>query len=173
VRDPLDQVEDLFTGAGGRAYLGEDVTIATHMLQTAARAEAAGADSALIAAALLHDVGYLVGAREVDHPEAGAAWLAAWLPPAVTEPVRLHVEAKRYLCGVEEGYGSSLSDESARTLRMQGGPMDASQATAFAARPHSESALAVRRFDDRGKLPDAATRPITSYRRLLGWLVTG
>jgi gamma-butyrobetaine dioxygenase len=173
VKDPLEEVEDLFTGAGGRAYRGEDVTIATHMLQAAARAEASGADSTLIAAALLHDVGYLVGAHEIDHPEVGAAWLAAWLPPTVTEPVRLHVEAKRYLCGTEGAYAGSLSSESARTLRMQGGPMDAREAEVFAALPHGSGAVAVRRWDDLGKLPAATARPIMAYRRLLGWLVTG
>jgi gamma-butyrobetaine dioxygenase len=173
MRDPLAEVEDLFTGAGGRAYLGEDVTIATHMLQAAACAEASGAGSVLVAAALLHDVGYLVGAHEVDHADVGAAWLARWLPPTVTEPVRLHVQAKRYLCGAEELYAASLSGESARTLRMQGGPMSRDEAAAFGIAPHGDDAVAVRRFDDLGKVAGASIRPIASYRRLLGWLVTG
>ncbi len=165
--DPIDRVEQLFGGGGGNAYLGEDVTIATHMLQAAARAAAAGADGALVAAALLHDVGYLLGAREVDHPEVAGRWLAGWLPAAVTEPVRLHVEAKRYLCAVDRAYAATLSRESVRTLALQGGPMSPEAAARFAARPHAAAAVAVRRWDDGGKVPGAATGSVGHYRGLL------
>ncbi|MGF7237832.1 MAG: HD domain-containing protein [Frankia sp.] len=168
--DPIDRVQELFGGVGGRAYLGEDVTIATHMLQAAARAEAAGAGDALVAAALLHDVGYLLGAREVDHPVVAARWLAHWLPSAVTEPVLLHVEAKRYLCAVDGAYVAALSSESIRTLALQGGPLSPDAAAEFAAGPHGAAAVAVRRWDDGGKVTGVTTGSIDLYRDLLGSL---
>ncbi|HUY47042.1 MAG TPA: HD domain-containing protein [Streptosporangiaceae bacterium] len=110
--DPVRVIAEFFAAEGAHEYLGERVTQAAHMLQAAALAEAAGAGPELVAAALLHDVGHFTGAvtgRElmngVDnrHGEAGANWLAQWFGPGVTEPVRLHVAAKRYLCAVEPG----------------------------------------------------------------------
>ena len=110
------------------------------MLQAAALAELAGAAPALIAAALLHDVGHFTGTvtgrdlmqgTDNRHSDQGANWLAQWFGPEVTEPVRLHVDAKRYLCAVEPGYLDRLSPASVYTLRVQGGPMQAAEAAEF------------------------------------------
>src|SRR5438132_9041829 len=104
----VDRIAELFAGEGLQKYLGEEVTIAVHMLQAAALAERAGAPDEEVAAALLHDVGHFeeVGRRPTDgshlevvdyrHHDTGADWLARWFPREVTEPVRLHVMAKRY-----------------------------------------------------------------------------
>ena len=100
----VDLLAELFAEQGGSEYFGEAVTQAEHMLQAAACAEAAGASNALIAAALLHDVGHFTGeisgaelmaGTDNRHSHTGADWLGAWFPNAVTEPVRLHVAAKR------------------------------------------------------------------------------
>jgi gamma-butyrobetaine dioxygenase len=96
------------------------------------------------------------------HGARGAAWLAQWFPPAVTEPVRLHVAAKRYLCVTEPGYYGLLSLESVRTLVLQGGPMTPEQAAAFGALPFARDAVAVRRWDDEAKDP-AVTPPAFAY----------
>src|SRR5216683_1655258 len=132
---PVDQLARLFAGEGVQSYLGEEVSIATHMLQAGALAECAGAADALVAAALLHDVGHFeaVGRRSTDtqvrepidyrHQDSGADWLAQWFPTEVTEPVRLHVLAKRYLCAVEPDYLAQLSPASVHTLELQGGPL--------------------------------------------------
>ena len=177
----VEVIGELFAGPGARDYLGEPVTIGEHMLQAGTLAEAAGADSPLVAAALLHDIGHLRGepsrggqgpppqaARpagsspradtDTRHGEAGARWLSQWFGEAVTEPVRLHVAAKRYLCAAEEGYFGLLSAESVRTLSLQGGPMTAAEAAAFEALPYARDAVAVRRWDDQAKDP-AATPP--------------
>src|SRR5215472_8867367 len=123
--DPIEVLATLFADQGSRDYFGEPVSQAAHMLQTAAHAHAAGARPALIAAALLHDVGHFLGPVSGDdlmngidnhHSEVGAAWLATWFPAAVTEPVRLHVAAKRYLCAVEPIYLTELSIASLYTL---------------------------------------------------------
>jgi gamma-butyrobetaine dioxygenase len=149
----IDQLEALFAGPGAGEYLGEAVTMGVHMRQAGALAEAAGAPPALVAAALLHDVGHLRGASDARHSLAGADWLAQWFGPEVTEPVRLHVAAKRYLCAAEADYLARLSPESVRTLALQGGPMSAEEAVAFEARPFSGDAVRVRRWDDEAKDP--------------------
>src|ERR1700741_3256561 len=123
-----------------------------------ALAEAAEAPPPLVAAALLHDVGHLRGETDARHGPAGAQGLGPGVGPAVTEPVRLHVAAKRYLCAIAPGYFGLLSAESVRTLALQGGPMTPEQAAAFAALPFAHDAVAVRRWDDQAKDP-AATPP--------------
>ena len=160
-------------------YLGEPVTQASHMLQAAALAERAGASGPLVAAALLHDVGHFTGTitghdlmRGTDnrHSDQGAAWLAQWFGPEVTEPVRLHVAAKRYLCATEPGYFGQLSAESVRTLALQGGPMTAEQVAAFEALPFARDAVAVRRWDDEAKDPEVTPPEFSHFEPLLGIL---
>jgi phosphonate degradation associated HDIG domain protein len=149
----VETIGKMFAGPGARDHLGEPVPIGEHMLQAGALAEAAGAEGALVGAALLHDIGHLLGEDEDEdrHGEAGANWLSQWFGDAVTEPVRLHVPAKRYLCALDAGYFGLLSAESVRTLSRQGGPMTAAEMTAFQALPFSRDAVAVRRWDDQAK----------------------
>jgi gamma-butyrobetaine dioxygenase len=160
-----DAVARLLSTAGARDYLGEPVTVLEHLLRAGSLAEAAGMPPALVAAALLHDVGHLLEAdgsaglsgaelmagRDNEHAERGARWLARWFGPEVTEPVRLHVEAKRYLCATEPGYQGLLSEASRHTLAVQGGPMSAAQARLFAASGQAAQAVAIRRLDDKAK----------------------
>ena len=149
------ELGELFAGAGGQEYLGEAVTIATHSLQAGGLALAAGAPDALVAAALLHDVGHFIETEK--HDDSGARWLAGSFDAAVTEPVRLHVLAKRYLCTVEPSYFDLLSPASVHTLELQGGTMSAEEVAAFEASPYHVDAVAVRRWDDEAKDPDADT----------------
>jgi gamma-butyrobetaine dioxygenase len=158
----VEAIAELFAGPGAADYLGEPVTIGIHMRQAGALAEAAGADGSLVAAALLHDIGHLRNETDSRHGDAGARWLSQWFGAAVTEPVRLHVAAKRYLCATEPGYLGLLSTESVRTLALQGGPMTAGQAAAFWALPFARGAVAVRRWDDEAKDP-AVTPPEFAY----------
>jgi phosphonate degradation associated HDIG domain protein len=177
---PVQVIAELFASGGAADYLGEAVTQATHMLQAAALADRAGAAPALIAAALLHDVGHFTGAvsgrdlmRGTDnrHSEQGANWLAQWFGPEVTEPVRLHVDAKRYLCAVEPDYAQRLSPASVYTLGVQGGPMLAHEAAEFAARPFAADACQVRRWDDEAKVPDAPAPAFEHFAPVLAGLV--
>jgi gamma-butyrobetaine dioxygenase len=167
----VEIIAELFSGPGGQAYLGEPVTIGVHMRQAGALAEAAGADGPLVAAALLHDIGHLRQETDTGHGEAGARWLSQWFGGAVTEPVRLHVPAKRYLCAVEPGYFGRLSAESVRTLSRQGGPMTAEEAAEFEALPHAADAVAVRRWDDEAKDPAVTPPEFGHFAALLGALV--
>ena len=167
----IEIIAELFSGPGGQAYLGEPVTIGVHMRQAGALAEAAGAGAPLVAAALLHDIGHLRQETDTRHGEAGARWLSQWFGEAVTEPVRLHVPAKRYLCATEPGYFGLLSAESVRTLSLQGGPMTAGEAAAFEALPHAADAVAVRRWDDEAKDPAVTPPEFAHFAALLGALV--
>jgi len=174
--DPIQVIADLFATEGADEYLGEPVTQASHMLQAAALAQGAGAPPPLVAAALLHDVGHFTSAisghdlmRGTDnrHSDAGADWLGQWFGEEVTEPIRLHVAAKRYLCAVEPGYLAALSPASVYTLGVQGGPMDAAERAEFEANPYAGAALRLRRWDDEAKDPAASPPAFGYYKSLL------
>jgi phosphonate degradation associated HDIG domain protein len=182
--DPVTVIGELFASEGLADYLGEPVSQAAHMLQAAALAERDGAERdgaapPLVAAALLHDVGHFTGmvtgrdlmaGTDDRHGEQGAAWLARWFGPEVTEPVRLHVAAKRYLCAVEPGYLARLSPASVYTLGIQGGPMEAGEIAAFLASAYAEDACRVRRWDDDAKDPAAAVPPFAHFAPVLSAL---
>jgi gamma-butyrobetaine dioxygenase len=135
-----------------------------------------------VAAALLHDVGHICGHQPTGgdlmngtdnrHGETGAAWLAQWFPEEVTEPVRLHVAAKRYLCAVVPRYYGRLSAASVHTLAIQGGPMNDAEAAAFETLPYASAAVAVRRWDEAAKDPAAPGRSFDHFRPLLASLLS-
>ncbi|GAB5469736.1 MAG: HD domain-containing protein [Rhodospirillales bacterium] len=167
----IDHLEELFATKGEATY-GERVTQRDHALQTAACARAEDAEDSLVIAALLHDVGHLVTAPDDafgqwNHGESGADFLAAHFDPAVCEPVRLHVQAKRYLCQAEPGYHAKLSPASTHTLAKQGGPFTAEEARAFLARPHAQDAIRLRRWDESGKVDGLDILPFAAYRARL------
>jgi gamma-butyrobetaine dioxygenase len=177
---PVEEIAALFACEGWREYLGEAVTQAEHMLQAGALAAAAEVEDPLVAAALLHDVGHfkgelsgrdLMGGTDNRHEESGAEFLARWFGPEVSEPVRLHVAAKRYLCHVEPDYLVALSPASRYSLGLQGGPMQSAEARAFERHPHWRQAVALRRFDDLAKDPATTTPPFEQFVPLLERLV--
>jgi [1-hydroxy-2-(trimethylamino)ethyl]phosphonate dioxygenase len=168
----VTEIEALFAEHGDESY-GEGVTMLSHMLQAAALAESQGADEALVIAALLHDVGHFLQPTDDSfgyhkHDRSGGDWLAKRFPQEVSEPVRLHVTAKRYLCAVEKDYFEKLSAASVYTLSQQGGPMSDDEVRAFAASPHLESAVRLRRWDDSGKVTGVTVRDLPYYRAMLG-----
>lgn len=163
---------ELIEERGETLYGGEAVTQLQHALQCAQLAENEGASPALITAALLHDVGHLLEddfedapAHDADrrHEDLGDAFLARWFGPDVTEPVRLHVAAKRYLCAVEPGYLAGLSPASRHSLMLQGGPMNETEVAEFEAGPHAEDAVRLRRWDDLGKAPSMQTATLAHF----------
>ena len=157
---------DIFARRGGEEYLGEPVTMAQHMLQGATFAEQKGLSEEIIVAALLHDIGHFTsefGTYSPDdtedkfHEEAGAAVLAEFFPSIVTECVRHHVAAKRYLCATDPSYFDRLSTASVHSLNLQGGPMSQAEVAEFAANPNLDDIIQVRFLDEAGKEPDMHT----------------
>ena len=168
--DFVGELEAIFTTRGAREYLGEEISIAEHMIQSAMRAEESTSSDSLIVAALLHDIGHLVQSQteaedwDREHDVVGAAYLAPRFGPAVVEPVRLHVQAKRYLCLVEPGYRERLSPASVHTLSLQGGVMSTQEAKAFESNSHYRGAVQIRRWDDSGKKEGIPIRSFSHFR---------
>lgn len=171
---------DLFAQQGATEYMGEAVTMSQHMEQSAACAAADGASDSLVIAALLHDIGHFIGEHPIDalekgidnnHETVGADYLQAHFPDSVSEPVRLHVTAKRYLCATDPEYFGRLSAASVNSLNVQGGPMDDAEVRAFEANPHHRQAVKLRLYDDDGKVAGLTIKPVTDYRETLESLV--
>ena len=170
-----DEIFALYRRRGGASY-GEGVTQSEHALQAGWLAEKAGAAPELIAATLLHDIGHLlhdlpedIAEQGVDtrHEALASAWLSQHFGPAVSEPVRLHVAAKRYLCAVEPGYVDALSDASILSLSLQGGAMSKEEAAAFGALLCSSEAVQIRRWDDEAKQIGLETPGFEHFRPFL------
>ena len=173
--DPLRQeLLDIFVGRATKRYGLSAINQLQHALQAAALAEKDEAPPATVLASLLHDVGHMIhqlgedpAARGIDdvHEELGAKWLAERFGPEVSEPVRLHVAAKRYLCTVESDYFGKLSPDSVRSLELQGGLMSADELDRFRANPHHAEAVRLRRYDEAAKDPRANTPDFDHYLR--------
>jgi phosphonate degradation associated HDIG domain protein len=173
--DPLRQeLMDIFVGRATRRDGLSAINQLQHALQAATLAEADDAPPATVLASLLHDVGHMIhhlgedpAGRGVDdvHEELGARWLAERFAPEVSEPVRLHVAAKRYLCAVESDYFGKLSPDSVRSLGLQGGPMSADEIEQFRRNPLHAEAVRLRRFDEAAKDPRATTPDFDHFLR--------
>ena len=178
----IDFILNLFAQRGAREYMGEAVTMSQHMEQSAACAVADDAPDSLVVAALLHDIGHFIGEHPIEalengidnnHEEAGAAYLKPFFPASVTEPIRLHVAAKRYLCATDPDYLGQLSDASINSLNVQGGPMSPAEIESFEANPFHKDAVELRLYDDDGKVAGLEIKPVTEYRSRLESLLQG
>jgi phosphonate degradation associated HDIG domain protein len=165
-------IEKLFGEHGHIEYAGEGVSQLEHALQSAHAAELEGATSELVTAALLHDLGHMLNpqgetptARGIDdqHQYYALPFIRPLFGDAVCEPIRLHVEAKRALCALEPDYYEALSEDSKRSLTLQGGIHTHAETDAFLAKPFAEDAIRVRRWDDAAKVPGAATPPLEHF----------
>jgi [1-hydroxy-2-(trimethylamino)ethyl]phosphonate dioxygenase len=166
----------LLSSQGGDSYFGEPVTVLEHCLQAAHFAREANSPETLIAAALLHDVGHLLhqsGENAADtgldtqHEELANQLLSAHLPTSVTQPIHLHVAAKRYLCHADSDYLQTLSPSSLLSLGLQGGPMSDEEAQAFLALPFAQEAITLRHWDDEAKIPALIVPAAGSYLPIL------
>ena len=156
-------------------YLGEKVTIAEHMIQTAMLAEKNNSPQSLICACLLHDIGHFIiqdpdqlVSKSVDgeHEDIAFNFLKNYFKPEVTEPIKLHVSAKRYLCR-EKSYYNLLSKASKVSLELQGGKMNNDEAQKFILLKHHKDAITLRKYDDEGKIPNIKIKNINDYKKLI------
>jgi phosphonate degradation associated HDIG domain protein len=170
------EVLAIYGRRGAQAYFGEAVSVTEHALQAAHFAHLEGAPPPMILASLLHDIGHLIETVpekmeewtcDARHEIGGAHWLAAHFGAAVSEPVRLHVAAKRYLCASDADYMRLLSPASVKTLRLQGGAMTGAELARFEAEPYFRAAVQLRRWDDRAKIAGLATPEIETYVPLI------
>jgi phosphonate degradation associated HDIG domain protein len=171
------EIQSILEGKAEGRYGLSFINQQQHALQSAWLAEKEGGDDALIAASLMHDIGHMVhdlGDNPAEdgiddkHEELGHAWLTQHFGPEVTEPVRLHVAAKRYLCAVEPDYFAKLSSDSVLSLSLQGGPMSEAEVAAFRANPYHDAAVRLRRYDEQAKVKDLVTPPVAHFMAAVG-----
>jgi phosphonate degradation associated HDIG domain protein len=171
----VDEILRLYETRGARMYGAEPVSQTEHALQCAGLAAEGGASAELIAASFLHDIGHLIAElphaleRETDdvHQYLPIPFLRGTFADAVLEPIRLHVDAKRYLCKVERDYWDALSAASKHSLALQGGRFDALAAERFLARPFAWDAIRLRRWDDQAKVAGRATPGLRDFEPVL------
>jgi phosphonate degradation associated HDIG domain protein len=177
-----DEILAIFQEHGSSAYFGESVSMSEHALQAAYFSRTAAAPPALIVAALLHDIGHLIDdvpndiadwTVDAHHEQVGSRWLARRFRPEVSEPVRLHVPAKRYLLATDTEYFAKLSPASVITLTLQGGPMAAHEVAKFETELFYKEAVRVRQWDDQGKVAGLKTPGLSDYRALIDELAIG
>lgn len=172
----------LLSDHGAKQYGREAISQLEHALQCAYLAESAGESDEVVIASLLHDVGHMLKAenavaiqpdadRDDLHQYSLMPFLRGKVPDAVLEPIRLHVDAKRYLCHAEPAYFSALSAASIHSLGLQGGVFTEHQAHAFLQQPHAEAAIRLRRYDDLAKVAGRAVPPLEHYLQRLEHLM--
>ncbi len=166
----VEHILDAFAKCGHLDY-GENISMEEHMLQTAFLADENDEEDKVVVAALLHDFGHLIcnmpnnTFEEGDdnyHEELGAKALQDWFEDDIVEAVRLHVDAKRYLCAANPEYKDKLSEASITTMAIQGGPMNKREMLAFRRKKGHRIAIRIRAYDDCGKMPEMR-RPGLNY----------
>jgi phosphonate degradation associated HDIG domain protein len=177
----LSEICSLLERRGHQQYGTEAISQLDHALQCAHLAERSRENTHTVVACLLHDFGHLLAterapivqqnsksyAKDDLHQYIALPFLRALFPPAVLEPIRLHVDAKRYLCNIEAKYWAALSPASKHSLELQGGIFDDNQAKAFFAKPFAKEAVTVRRFDDLAKVKGKVVPSLSHYLRHL------
>ena len=176
----IASIEKRFSIRGSEQYGQEAVTQLQHALQCATWAEAAHQPPTLVAACLLHDLGHLLhdlgedaAERGIDdrHEYRALPFLSQHFPPAVTEPIRLHVNAKRYLCATQADYWANLSPASQLSLTLQGNIFSEAEALTFIAQPYAKDAVQLRIWDDLAKDPQQKTPELEHFLPMLTALV--
>lgn len=176
MKPSLEEITNLLTQKGTAMYGREAVSQLEHALQCATLAESAGERSELITACLLHDLGHLIhnlgeqaAAKGIDdqHEYRAIPYLRHLFGKEVTEPIRLHVDAKRYLCFANKDYWATLSAASKKSLELQGGIFSDQDAAAFIAQPYAKQAVQLRIWDDQAKVRDKMTPNLAHFTQIM------
>ena len=177
----IPEIVELLGSRATTWYGQEAVSQLEHALQCAHLAERANEAPETVVAALLHDLGHMLSAERTPvadqdalpakddlHQFMALPFLRSLFPDAVLEPIKLHVDAKRYLCAVDAGYWAELSPASKHSLELQGGRYDDAQVRAFEDLTFYAEAVRLRRYDDLAKVPGQVTPPLAHYAALMG-----
>lgn len=173
IQNTIAEIRLLFESQGDSEYYGEKISQFEHAAQAALLAQKQGFDYEVQIAAFLHDIGHLLPASSEeelmelygrkDHESVAADWLRArCFSEKIGVLVENHVNAKRYLCFVNETYFENLSEASRKTLEFQGGRMSADEAKIFEQNPHFETIIKMRRWDEAAKV-EAMKLPDLDY----------
>jgi predicted HD phosphohydrolase len=100
-------------------------------------------------------------------PLRGARFLRAGFGPELTDPVKLHGPARRYLARADRRYIATLAPAALQARQEQGGPMGSEEAAAFESHPHAMAAVQLCRWDDLARVPGKSTPPLDHYLVLL------
>lgn len=172
--NPVDEILSHFDLHGANHFDERDVTQIAHALQCAHQAELSGASAAMITASLLHDIGHLINpdaraaidrGEDAEHEIRAVNYLKDWFDDDVLQPIRYHVDAKRYLTATDKDYFARLSSGSVASLAVQGGPFSEDEVEAFETLPYHQDAVQLRRWDEGGKSPTAETPSIRHFRK--------
>ena len=178
----VDFIADIFERCGDQEYLGEPVTMAEHMLQGATFAQRDGQPDDIVVATLLHDIGHFTSefgtfsmqdTQDRYHEHAGEQVLRDFFPPVITDCVKYHVAAKRYLCATDPDYFAKLSPASVHSLNLQGGPMTADEVAEFEQNPNLQAIVQVRLYDDQGKIAGMETPGFAHFAPMVERVVQG
>jgi len=176
----IPEIVELLGSRATTWYGQEAVSQLEHALQCAHLAERANEAPETVVAALLHDLGHMLSAERAPvadqdglpakddlHQFVALPFLRAVFPDAVLEPIKLHVDAKRYLCAVDAAYWGDLSPASKHSLELQGGRYDDAQVRAFEDLTFYAEAVRLRRYDDLAKVPGQVTPSLAHYADLM------
>ncbi|MEM1393410.1 MAG: phosphonate degradation HD-domain oxygenase [Cyanobacteria bacterium P01_H01_bin.150] len=172
----IESIIKLFSEKGSQMYGAEAVTQLEHALQCATLAEEACQSNEMITACLLHDIGHLIDEKGVNptvqgiddlHEQRALPILRELFEPALTEPIRLHVAAKRYLCAVSPDYWQKLSNKSKRSLELQGGIFSLEAAYKFIRKPYAKQAVQLRIYDDQAKVSNKPTTSLSHFTQYM------
>ena len=156
-------------------YIGEKVTIAEHMIQSAMIAEKTKSKDTLICSCLLHDYGHFIledpdelvrEKKDGKHEDVGYEYLKKYFKEEIVEPIKNHVLAKRYLAR-DQKYFNLLSPASITSLKLQGGLMSDDEAQTFEKNKYFKDSIKLRRFDEAAKNEGVKIKDIIEYKSLL------
>ena len=156
-------------------YIGEKVTIAEHMIQSAMIAEKTKSKDTLICSCLLHDYGHFIlddpdelvrEKKDGKHEDVGYEYLKKYFKEEIVEPIKNHVLAKRYLAR-DQKYFNLLSPASITSLKLQGGLMSDDEAQIFEKNKYFKDSIKLRRFDEAAKNEGVKIKDIIEYKSLL------
>ena len=176
MKPDIETVIKILSLKGHYQYGQESISQLEHALQCATLAKLAGASHELIVACLFHDFGHLIhnlgedaANKGIDdhHEYRGVEYLKHLFGKDVTEPIRLHVQAKRYLCATKPNYFATLSPASQCSLELQGGVFSSNEAAQFIQQPYGEEAAKLRIWDDQAKVVGMKTPDLKYFTKII------